>query len=181
MEWITALDFCILDWIQAHLRCVALDWLMPKITFLGNGGWFWIALALLLVLLRKPWKTGVTMGAGMLCGLVVGNAIIKNLVQRSRPCWIRPDMELLIAVPTDYSFPSGHTLSSFIAATVLFHANRKWGIAAYVLATLIAFSRLYLYVHFPTDVLFAGVLGVLIGMLTFRGAKWLEKRVCTPH
>ena len=75
-------------------------------------------------------------------------------------------MQLLIANPTDYSFPSGHTLSSVIGATVLTKANRKFGLAAIPLAALIAFSRLYLYVHFPTDILGAAVLGVGIGLVT---------------
>ena len=176
MQWITDLDFQVLDWIQAHLRCIALDWLMPKITFLGNGGWFWIAIAVLLCFFRKTWKTGLTMGAGMLCGLIFGNGLLKNLIQRSRPCWINDSVELLIASPTDYSFPSGHTLSSFIAATVLFQTNRKVGICAYVLASLIAFSRLYLYVHFPSDVLFAMLFGILIGILVYRGKNKLEKQ-----
>jgi undecaprenyl-diphosphatase len=67
---------------------------------------------------------------------------------------------LLIEAPTDYSFPSGHTIASFEAATVLLIRHKKWGIMAMVLAVLIAFSRLYLYVHYPTDVLSSIVLGI---------------------
>ena len=83
---------------------------------------------------------------------------------------------MLIANPTDYSFPSGHTLSSVIGATILTKTNRHFGYAAIPLAVLIAFSRLYLYVHFPSDILGAAVLGVVIGVLTFRcGGTVLEK------
>ena len=77
-------------------------------------------------------------------------------------------MGMLVKVPTDYSFPSGHTLSSVIGATILTQADRRFGWAAIPLAALIAFSRLYLYVHFPSDILGAAVLGVVIGVLTFR-------------
>ena len=69
-------------------------------------------------------------------------------------------------VPKDYSFPSGHTQASFAAATALFTGNKKAGICAYVLAALIAFSRLYLYVHFPTDVLAGVVIGICCGLLS---------------
>lgn len=167
---ITTLDFQVLDWIQLHLQCAFLDWLMPKITVLGNGGVIWIIIAVVLVCHRKTRCIGLTMGTGMLCGLVLGNGILKNLVQRDRPCWIR-SVELLIAMPEDYSFPLGHTLSSFIAATVLFQYNRKAGIAAYALAISIAFSRIYLYVHFPSDVLFAVAFGILIGILVNHAGK----------
>lgn len=116
------------------------------------------------------------MGTGMLCGLALGNGILKNLVQRDRPCWIR-SVELLIAMLEDYSFPLGHTLSSFIAATVLFQYNRKAGIAAYALAISIAFSRIYLYVHFPSDVLFAVAFGILIGILVNHAGKKMMRKM----
>ena len=97
---------------------------------------------------------------------MAGNLTLKPLIARPRPCWLDESVQLLIANPTDYSFPSGHTLSSVIGATVLTKANRKFGFAAIPLAALIAFSRLYLYVPFPTDILGAAVLGMAIGLLT---------------
>lgn len=113
---------------------------------------------------------------GLLAGLLVGNVALKHLVARSRPCWLDPSVQLLIATPTDYSFPSGHTLSSTIAATILAKTDRRFGYAAISLAVLIALSRLYLYVHFPSDVFAAALLGLLIGELTFRyGGKLLDK------
>ena len=163
-------DFPILDWIAEHLWCPFLDAIMPAITGLGNGGILWIALAILLLCIPKYRKTGAAMGLALLIGLIICNLWLKPWVGRLRPfdyalqCFQRT-IPLLIAAPTDFSFPSGHTIASFEAATVLLLWNKKWGIPAFVLAGLIGFSRLYLYVHYPTDVLAAMVLGIGIGIL----------------
>ena len=114
-------------------------------------------------------NTGST---GLLCwqvlpwGDLVGNVFLKHLIARPRPCWLDQSVPLLIAVPNDYSFPSGHTLASVIGATILTAADRRFGLIAIPLAILIAFSRLYLYVHFPSDILGAVILGLGIGALT---------------
>lgn len=109
--------------------------------------------------------------------MLVGNVCLKNLIARPRPCWLDSSVRLLIADPTDYSFPSGHTLSSVIGATILTKTDRRFGYAAIPLAALIAFSRLYLYAHFPSDVLAAAVLGVMIGELAFYAdRRWTERR-----
>ncbi len=84
---------------------------------------------------------------------------------------------MLIAVPQDYSFPSGHTMASFAAATVLWHWNRKAGLATYLLAGMIAFSRLYLFVHFPSDVLAGALLGCLVGIAAVRLVDLGEKKI----
>lgn len=159
-------DWTLLHWIQNTLVCPAMDFLMPKITLLGNGGAVWILSAGVLLATKKYRKYGAFLLAGLAIGVLIGNLTLKPLVARPRPCWLDESVQLLIANPTDYSFPSGHTLSSVIGTTVLTKANRKFGFAAIPLAALIAFSRLYLYVHFPTDILAAAVLGVAIGLLT---------------
>ena len=110
-------------------------------------------------------------------GALIGNGVLKHLVARPRPCWLDSSVQLLIASPSDYSFPSGHTLASAVGASMLTMTNRKFGWAAIPLAVLIAFSRLYLYVHFPSDILGGAILGVLIGVCTYVwGGKLLEKR-----
>lgn len=153
-----------------------LDFLMPKITLLGNGGAIWILAALILLCTKKYRRQGVLLLVGLIAGVLVGNACLKNLIARPRPCWLDSSVQLLIANPADYSFPSGHTLSSVIGATGLTKTNRRFGYAAIPLAALIAFSRLYLYVHFPSDVLAAAVLGVALGELVWRcGGKLLER------
>ena len=162
-----SVDWSILHWIQETLTCPLFDVLMPKITLLGNGGAVWLLAAGGLLCTKKYRRQGLVLLGGLAAGVLVGNVCLKNLIARPRPCWLDESVRLLIASPTDYSFPSGHTLSSVIGATILTKTDRRFGYAAIPLAALIAFSRLYLYVHFPSDVLAAAVLGVAIGLLTF--------------
>ena len=170
------LDWSILHWIQNTLVCPLMNFLMPKITLLGNGGAIWILAAVILLCTKKYRKQGVLLLAGLIVGVLVGNVCLKHLIARPRPCWLDSSVQLLIANPTDYSFPSGHTLSSVISATILTKTDRRFGYAAIPLAALIAFSRLYLYVHFPSDVFAAAVLGVVIGEPVFRyGSRLLDK------
>ena len=174
-----ALDWGILHWIQNNITCPFLDAVVPKLTMLGNAGIIWILAGVLLLCTKKYRRQGALVLMGLLVGLLVGNVALKHLVARSRPCWLDPSVQLLIATPTDYSFPSGHTLSSVIGATILTKTDRRFGYAAIPLAALIAFSRLYLYVHFPSDVLAAAVLGVLIGKVSDRVGmhliNWMEQ------
>ena len=174
-----ALDWGILHWIQNNITCPFLDAVVPKLTMLGNAGIIWILAGVLLLCTKKYRRQGALVLVGLLAGLLVGNVALKHLVARSRPCWLDPSVQLLIATPTDYSFPSGHTLSSVIGATILTKTDRRFGYAAIPLAALIAFSRLYLYVHFPSDVLAAAVLGVLIGKVSDRVGmhliNWMEQ------
>ena len=164
MQTITNIDFEMLNYIHEHFSCSILDFLMPKITFLGNGGLIWIITAIVMMSLRKYRKTGIVIGTALiLCG-ITGNILLKNLIARERPCWLNETVQMLISIPKDYSFPSGHTMSSFASATVLTHYERKKGIAACILAAMIAFSRLYLYVHFPTDILAGMLIGIVIGL-----------------
>lgn len=144
-----------------------LDAIMVFITGLGDKGMIWIVIALLLCCQRKSRACGVSMLIAMLMGLVLGNGIVKNLIARPRPCWIDPSVSLLIVKPTDYSFPSGHTLASVEGAVTIWLYNRKWGIPALILAGFIAFSRLYLFVHYPTDVLVGVMLGVIIAVTVY--------------
>ena len=136
---------------------------MPVITHLGSAGIIWILWAFVLICIRKYRTCGIKMLAGMLMGLIIGNLILKNLVARDRPCWIDTDILMLISVPEDYSFPSGHTLASTISAVILMQEDKELGIPAVMLAVLIAFSRMYLFVHFPTDILGGLILGLIIG------------------
>ena len=173
--WIQEIDWGILHWIRDTLQCGVLDFLMPKLTALGNGGAVWVVAAAALTVSKKYRRYGIAMFAALAAGVLIGNVCLKNLVARPRPCWLE-NVPMLIANPTDYSFPSGHTLSSVIGAAVLTKVNRKFGFAAIPLAALIAFSRLYLYVHFPSDVLASVVLGTAIGITAVSVAKAVKKR-----
>jgi undecaprenyl-diphosphatase len=137
---------------------------------LGDGGILWIALAVILLCFPKYRKTGFAMSAALLMGLLICNLSLKPLVARIRPYDFQlqnfnKSIPLLIAAPHDYSFPSGHTIASFEAAVALLIRDRKLGMGALALAVLIAFSRLYLYVHYPTDVLASVVLGTLLAFI----------------
>lgn len=160
------IELFILDTLVRGLSNAFFDVVMPLITWLGNSGRFWIAVAVVFLCIRATRKTGVTLAGALLLELALVDGLLKPLIGRARPFMLNPTVTLLITRPTDGSFPSGHTSTSFAAAFVIFHFNKKWGIAAYVLAALIAFSRLYLYVHFPSDVLGGMVIGTLIGMFT---------------
>ncbi len=177
IEWITQLDFSILYWIQNALKCAFLDIIMPKITSLGNAGFLWLLSAGILILIPKYRRTGILLLIGLAMGLLIGNIVMKPLFARSRPCWLDTAVELLILVPKDYSFPSGHTLSSVIAATILTAADRRFAFVAIPLATVIAFSRLYLFVHFPTDILTSIILGLVIGITVWKCGSIVLNRV----
>ena len=170
-------DLPILEWIQANLQSPFLDKFMPFITAFGNGGIFWIACSVLLMFIPKTRRTGFGMAFALTMGLVVCNMILKPGVARIRPYDLQETLgvtvDLLIKRSHDFSFPSGHTIASFEACTVLMLGNKKLGIPATVLAILIAFSRLYLYVHYPTDVITSIVLGTIFDIIGWTLAKKL--------
>lgn len=171
-----SLELEILDKIQQIFKSPFMDFVMPKITFLGNAGMLWIVICLVLLFSKRYRKTGITMALSLVTVLVVGLIVIKPLIMRPRPFMLNHGAALLISAPKDFSFPSGHTLASFTAALVLFDENKAWGTAALILAALIAFSRLYLYVHFPTDIAAGIVLAILIKSVCCRIIKRAEKR-----
>ena len=170
-------DLPILDWIAAYLWCPFLNAVMPVITLLGDAGIFWIAIAVILLFFPKTRKVGLGMGAALVIGLLVCNVTLKPLIARIRPYDYQLQhfgvtIKLLIEAQHDFSFPSGHTIASFEAATVLLIHSKKAGIPAMILACLIAFSRLYLYVHYPTDVIASVILCICFGFL----GNWLVKK-----
>ena len=160
---VLSFEFSILDWIQSNLRNPILDQLMPAITALGNSGLIWILLSGILLLMPKYRKTGAAVLAGLVLEVVCCNLILKPLVARIRPCDVNMAVQLLISRPDDFSFPSGHTGASFAAVSALCCSRSRLWIPSLVLAVLIAFSRLYLYVHYPTDILAGILLGVMAG------------------
>ncbi len=167
LEGIPAFDAAVMEFVQTHLHGSVADAVFPVLTYLGEAGAVWILTALILLFFCRTRTTGVLMLAAMLFTFVSGELILKNIVCRPRPCHAFPDIPLLIARPDSYSFPSGHSGSSFAAATILFLRHRKWGVAVLVLAALIAFSRVFLFVHYPTDVLAGTLLGVLFALTVY--------------
>ena len=163
LQSVQNLDGEILLQIQQHLRTDMLTPFMKIVTFLGNGGWFWILCAVVLLAIPKTRKTGYAAVLSLIFGVIVTNLLLKNIVARPRPFAEIEALIPLIAKPTDFSFPSGHTTASFAVALVMLRMlPKKIGIPAVVLAALVAFSRLYLGVHYPTDVL-TGFVVALVG------------------
>lgn len=159
------IDFGILDFIQANLRCGLLDTVMPLITKLGDGGILWICCSLLLLIYPKTRKVGAVMAVSLALEALFCNVLLKPLVARIRPYDVNFNVQLLIPRPKDFSFPSGHTGASFAAVSALFFCRSRFSISALVMAVLIGFSRLYLYVHYPTDVLAGVLIGIVFGWL----------------
>ena len=176
MDWITTWDFSILDWIQAHLRCGAADQFFSTITHLADGGVFWILLAVVLLVIPKTRRFGLALALALVLDGIFCNGLLKPLIARARPYQLHPGVQLLIAPPSDYSFPSGHAAVSFTAAAALGASHAQaWGWSL-ALAILLALSRLYLYVHYPTDILAGALVGTLAGLAGAALAKRLPPR-----
>lgn len=174
MEAINQFEAQILLFIREHLTSPFLDFIMPKITFLADAGWFWIALAVVLLFFKRTRKTGIVMGIALACGVITANIILKPLVARIRPYDLLEGIELLVERLHDFSFPSGHTIASFEGAvSIALTSKKRFGIPAIILAILIAFSRLYLFVHYPTDVLCGCLFGIAFAFL----AKFIYEKV----
>ena len=172
LQSVQNLDGEILLQIQQHLRTDMLTPFMKIVTFLGNGGWFWILCAVVLLAIPKTRKTGYAAVFSLIFGAIVTNLLLKNIVARPRPFAEIEALIPLIAKPTDFSFPSGHTTASFAVALVMFRMlPKKIGIPAVVLAALVAFSRLYLGVHDPTDVL----VGFVVALVGSTVAVWIVR------
>lgn len=171
MAW----EFELLYFLQG-LHTPWLDRVMVFVTSLANHGEVWLLLAAICLCFSKTRKLGAAMALSIVLGYVAGNLLLKNLIARSRPCWLDPRIQLLVSVPRDYSFPSGHTLVSFEGAVSVWLFNRRWGWAAVGLAVLIACSRMYLFVHFPTDILAGMALGIVSAYIARR---WVQKPVDT--
>ena len=159
------MDYQILDYIQS-LRTPFLDEIMPVITHLGSGGFVWIFIVFVLLCFKKYRKTGIVAMVALIIGTLIFTFAMKNIVARERPfnqeIGLLSATELLIPPPSDkYSFPSGHTLSGFAVAVSVFMYKKRFGAFCLVLAALIAFSRLYLYVHFPSDIVFGAIFGTI--------------------
>ena len=170
-----SIELNILDWFQT-LHTPFLDKLMVFITSLGNAGIIWMTIVFLLI--PKMRKTGAVMTAALIIDLLLCNVILKNLVARTRPYDVNTGVQLLVSRLHDYSFPSGHTAAAFASVTALYLAGEKklWK-PVLVLACLIGISRLYLYVHYPTDVLGGALAGAISGYLGYRFIQTIFYRI----
>lgn len=160
-------ELTILDFIAAHLRTPVLDGFFSTITHFGDSGIGWMILAVVLLINPKTRRPGLCVAVALVLDLLLCNCLLKPLVARIRPYDLNPAAELLIAAPHDFSFPSGHTAASFAAVGALY-ACRCWvWKPAVAMATAVALSRPYLYIHYPTDILGGLLVGLACG---FAGA-----------
>lgn len=178
IEFINKLDISILHFIKDNLSNPIMDKIMIFITSIGDLGLVWILLAISLLFVKKYRKIGFLVLLSLLLANILGELILKNIVQRPRAFLQYPGIEILIKAPTSYSFPSGHTASSFAAATILSMYFKKYGWMSYILSSLIAFSRLYLFVHYPTDIIGGILLGIFSAFIvSIFIEKYLFKKV----
>lgn len=192
-DFIVYIDAVIYTWVD-NIRVLGgpvLDSIMTFITHLGDTpGIIWFVIGICLLIPRKTRKLGVFLFAGLAFAGLINNVVLKDLIQRERPfllwekysdVWLRagytyewPDL-IEKPKPTSWSFPSGHTSSSIGAAFALFlgcckKGERKYlgiGIPSLIIAFLIGFSRIYVHVHFPTDVIAGAVVGLVTGFIAF--------------
>ncbi|HAU51142.1 MAG TPA: phosphatase PAP2 family protein [Clostridiales bacterium] len=156
----------VLDWMYEHLRCKAFDRVMPFLSLTGNFGIIWFAAAGTFYFANINQEAAVCILLALGCSLLFVNLILKRVTKRPRPYEARGEMrDIIIREPKDFSFPSGHTFSSFAAATTIARFSPRLGAAALIYAFGIAFSRLYLYVHYISDVLTSAIFGVATGLL----------------
>ena len=177
METLQMFERLVLDWIQMNLRCELLDAFFPVFTALCDHGMLWIALTVLMLIGKKTRRDGGCLGAGSLLNFVVTNVTLKPLIGRIRPFMVNTAVELLVEMPLDASFPSGHTACSFAAAAALKAAGSPLWKPALVIAILMGLSRLYLYVHWPTDILGGIVVGWVCGYLGAKLVMFIHKKI----
>lgn len=177
MDWITNIDVSILLFIQEHIRMDWMDGIWKLITFLGDAGWFWIALGIVLLIPKKTRKVGLMALLALGLGALITNVTLKPLIARTRPFDLVEAIVPLVDRPHDFSFPSGHTCASFACAWVYYRMlPKKYGVPAVILAALIGVSRLYVGVHYPTDVLGGFLVGMISAMVICYGMKKVEDR-----
>lgn len=174
MEAIQNFDLSVLNAIQQSLKCGFLDFLTVALSYITTSGIIWIALGIVLTCIKKTRVVGIVVLMALAIGFLSGDVLLKNIVQRPRPFTVNTDIQLLIKQPSGPSFPSTHSTLAAAVTTVMLVKKRTLGYCVLALAICIAFSRLYLYVHYPTDVLCGLLLGVLCGIAAIQIAKAIK-------
>lgn len=168
MNALNGFEIKILEFLQNNVSNAFLDTLMPYVTYLGEWGLLSIILSVIFMFFPKTRKLGFTLAITILAGYLIVNKTLKPLFERTRPYNFRPIENMLIAKKGGYAFPSGHTLVAFETATSIFLYNRKWGKVCFVIAATVGFSRLYLYMHYPTDILAGAIIGIFLSYMTYK-------------
>ncbi len=167
MIYIQAFDAFFLH-MAINMRNPVLNPIMTFITNLGTLGAIWLVIGIAFLFYKKTREMGVVVILAIVLSGVINSLVLKNIFARPRPFTEVAWVNAIIAEPSDYSFPSGHTFASFAAAYVILKYNKKYGGAAYIVAILIAFSRVYLGVHYPTDIIAGAILGTVCGACSIK-------------
>jgi undecaprenyl-diphosphatase len=159
-SFLLSLDERILLYVQNRIRRPRWNLWMQIISGLGNGGFLWLACGAFLLLTHTYRMLGISLICAQAVGVLITNFLIKPIVARTRPFRKLKALHPLIKPPTDWSFPSGHTTSSVSASVILFLGLPYYvGIPMLLIGILIAFSRMYVGVHYPSDILGGIVVG----------------------
>lgn len=178
MSLVELIDTSAMHLIHDAVHCGFLDILMPFVSLLGTGGFIWIVVAAFLLINKNTRATGVTMCAAMLLCYLCGNLLLKNLVARPRPYSLDPSIVLLVPPSVEpYSFPSGHTMNAVSASATLMMRKTRFAWAAMLLAAMTAFSRIYLMMHFPLDVVAGAIIGAVSAYICCCAAKRHEQYI----
>jgi PAP2 family protein len=143
-----------------------MDFIMKNISTFFNYSIVWMVLGVVLISLKSTRAVGYEIFVALTLELLICNVFVKRISKRARPFTKNDEVNLLINPPKDYSFPSGHTLCAFMCATII-AAHIFWvGVILFVVAVLVAFSRMYLYVHYPSDVFVGALMGIFIALIS---------------
>ncbi len=171
LQLIEKLDFFITLAFSELVNAEFLDVFMVFVTRLADSGAIWILLGAVLLCFKKTRKCGFVMLLSLLCAFVISEFTIKPIFGRLRPFEAIDNLRLIIPPPSGASFPSSHATTSFAAALVMYRFNKTYGVYALIFAFFVAISRVYLCVHFFSDVLIGSLLGYAIGFFAFKLGK----------
>lgn len=165
IDTITALDFNIVLWVQQHVRSPFLSAFFIPFTTIGNAGILFILIGVLLLFFKRTRQSGILLLISLTISFILNDIVVKNIVQRPRPYNTFSQIIPLVPPPGKYSFPSGHTAAAFSSMMTLFFTQKKHAIMGLIIAFLMGFSRIYVGVHYPTDVFFGAFLGTTVAVI----------------
>lgn len=179
MDWLTHLDISTLYWLHQSVGSTVMNRFIVSLTTLINCLWLWLAVGITGLWQKRSRWLVVTVIVAVGAAVLIGDGALKHVVMRTRPCFLLSDAPLLMPLPSlhSYSFPSGHSFFFFSGATAIYGWSHRLGQVAYGVALLVAFSRLYLFMHFPSDVLAGAILGILVGRCAYLACRHVQKSI----
>lgn len=163
LEFINRIDEIIITFIEKNMHCTWMDTIIPVITSLG-GFIIWFIIAIIFMFFKRYRKYGIVILITVGVCALLGDVFIKHIVRRIRPCYVYENLNMLVQMPSTYSFPSGHSMKSFASAVIVSKADKKFMIPSFIVAFATAFSRVYLYVHYFSDVFVGSILGIICAL-----------------